>query len=131
MGIKTFLLQSLLDKLVDALEIPVKRLDDTLNATKDLLQLILTSVGKPDPEKLLWKKHCLFLTILQAGRSSEDKVNSLNNQVLIACSLSTEGKWCKPTQVREVAGQDQWCFCAVGQTVAPFQPEKLFLLLLS
>src|SRR6267378_3386144 len=63
MGIKTFLLQSLLDKLVDALEIPVKRLDDTLNATKDLLQLILTSVGKPDPEKLLWKKHCLFLTI--------------------------------------------------------------------
>jgi hypothetical protein len=51
--VKTFPLWSLLDKLMDAPEISVKHSDDTLNATKDLLQLILTSAGKPDLEKLL------------------------------------------------------------------------------
>jgi len=113
MGIECFLLRSLVDELMDTRAIPVKHSKDTADVTKDLLELILASGGSPDPDKLLSKKHFLFLSVIEAGKSSEDKVGTLTDQVLIARSLSAGAKWCKASQVRSISSQDQWCFRSV------------------
>ena len=68
---------------MDTQAIPVKHSKDTTDVTKDLLELILISEGSPDPNKLLSKKHFLFLSIIEAGKSSKDKVGTLTNQILI------------------------------------------------
>jgi hypothetical protein len=113
MGIECFLLRSLVDELMNIRAIPVKHSKDTAGVTKDLLELYLASGGSPDPDELLSKKHHLFLSVIQAGKSSEDKVGTLTDQVLIARSLSAEAKWCKASQVRSIASQNQWCFQSI------------------
>ncbi|KAH9038103.1 hypothetical protein EDB85DRAFT_2142108 [Lactarius pseudohatsudake] len=86
---------------------------DTMNATKGLLELILTSEGGPDQDELMSKKHTLYLSILRAGIESEDKVGCPLDQVLIARSLSAEGKWRKASLVRSHACQDLWCLRSI------------------
>ncbi|KAH8977087.1 hypothetical protein EDB83DRAFT_2642345 [Lactarius deliciosus] len=95
-SIESFLLRSLVDELMNArTAILVYHSKDTMSATKGLLELILASEGGPDLDELMSKKHTLYLSILRAGIESEDKVGCPIDQVLIARSLSAQGKWRK------------------------------------
>ncbi|KAI9430557.1 hypothetical protein H4582DRAFT_2063715 [Lactarius indigo] len=83
-SIESFLLWSLVDQLMNTqTAILVYHSKDTMDATKDLLELILASEGSPGLDELMSKKHTLYLSILQAGMESEDKVACPLDQSLV------------------------------------------------
>jgi len=93
--------------------IPVKHSKETAKAAMDLTQLILESGGCPDPTELMSKKHRLFISILQAGEDSEDKVACPTDQALIARCLLPSGEWRKGSLTRGETTLDLWCFRAI------------------
>lgn len=80
--------------------IPIEHSTETSDAGLALYKFFLSSHANLDLAELMVKKHNLFLAVLRLGEGSEKKVACPLDQVLLADSILSNGRWHKASLVR-------------------------------
>jgi hypothetical protein len=114
--------------------IPIEHSTETSDTGLALYKFFLGSHANLDLAELMVKKHNLFLAVLRLGEGSEKKVACPLDQVLLADSILSNGRWRKASLVQSFittvlwslrAIDAHWCRLTISQkdNYIPFSAE--------